>query len=226
MPVGSRLLHSFVIGTYFTVNWNSYPHGIYTFLIISFSRRTFQAFYLSVYTIYTYFVFGTRVEPSSLLLRPLIGLLYQPRMIDGDAYGAVGGMNEWPKEWNTRRKPAAVPFCPQIPHCLTRARSRPPEVGNRRLTVWATARPTFPHSSPAVERVSLPIIGNISWPFVCFPLRRPPWRLVIISCIVYDFHRDSDVQCQKKKWSFRPNRFHISENYMTLSLLSVWRAVS
>jgi hypothetical protein len=35
------------------------------------------------------------VEPSQLLLRPLLGLLYQPYIIDGDDCGAVTEMNEW-----------------------------------------------------------------------------------------------------------------------------------
>jgi hypothetical protein len=34
------------------------------------------------------------VEPSPLIPRPFIGLLYQPWMIDGDNCGAIGGMNE------------------------------------------------------------------------------------------------------------------------------------
>jgi hypothetical protein len=38
------------------------------------------------------------VEPSPLLLLMLIGLLYQPRMIDGDDCGAVSGVNEGPGE--------------------------------------------------------------------------------------------------------------------------------
>jgi hypothetical protein len=35
------------------------------------------------------------VEPSPLLLRPFIGLLYQSWMIDGDDCLAIGWMNEW-----------------------------------------------------------------------------------------------------------------------------------
>jgi hypothetical protein len=34
------------------------------------------------------------VEPSPLLLRPLIGLLYQLWMVDDDSCGASIGMNE------------------------------------------------------------------------------------------------------------------------------------
>jgi hypothetical protein len=40
-------------------------------------------------------------------------------------------------------KPAPVPFCPpQIPHGLTRARTRASAVRDRRLTAWAMARPS------------------------------------------------------------------------------------
>jgi hypothetical protein len=39
------------------------------------------------------FIRGSGVEPSSLLLRSFIGLLYQPWMIDGDDCGAISGMN-------------------------------------------------------------------------------------------------------------------------------------
>jgi hypothetical protein len=35
------------------------------------------------------------VEPSQLLLRLFLRLLYQPWIIDYDEYGAVRGMNEW-----------------------------------------------------------------------------------------------------------------------------------
>jgi hypothetical protein len=38
------------------------------------------------------------VESSPPLLRPLIGLLYQPWMIDGDDCGAVDGMTKWQDE--------------------------------------------------------------------------------------------------------------------------------
>jgi hypothetical protein len=36
-----------------------------------------------------------RVEPSPLVLRPFVGLLYHPWMTDNDNCGAVAGMNEW-----------------------------------------------------------------------------------------------------------------------------------
>jgi hypothetical protein len=43
---------------------------------------------------------------------------------------------------STRRKPTPVPLCPpQIPHDVTRARTRVAAVESRRLTAWAMARP-------------------------------------------------------------------------------------
>jgi hypothetical protein len=78
-----------------------------------------------------------------LVLRPLFGLLYQPRMIDVDC-GATGGMRVGRGNRSTRRKPTPVPLSPpQIPHDLTRARTRADAVGSRRLTAWAMARSTW-----------------------------------------------------------------------------------
>jgi hypothetical protein len=42
---------------------------------------------------------------------------------------------------STRIKLAPASFCPQIPHDLTRARTRTAAIGSRRLTAWAMARP-------------------------------------------------------------------------------------
>jgi hypothetical protein len=53
--------------------------------------------YVPVFVIY-----GSEVEPSPLLLRSFIDLLYQPWMTDDDECGASSGMNEWqgmPKYW-------------------------------------------------------------------------------------------------------------------------------
>jgi hypothetical protein len=44
---------------------------------------------------YFLFIYGVGVKPYPLLLRPFIGLLYQPWMIDGDNCDAISGMNEW-----------------------------------------------------------------------------------------------------------------------------------
>jgi hypothetical protein len=53
---------------------------------------------------------GVRLSP--LGTSTTVGLLYQPRMIDGDDYGAVGGMRIGRGNRSTRRKPAPVPLCP------------------------------------------------------------------------------------------------------------------
>jgi hypothetical protein len=76
-----------------------------------------------------------------LVLRPLFDLLYQPRMVDGNC-GAIGRISNGRGNRSTRRKPVPAPLLPsQIPHDLTRARTRAAVVGSRRLTAWATARP-------------------------------------------------------------------------------------
>jgi hypothetical protein len=66
---------------------------------------------------------GVRLCP--LIRRPLIGLLYQPRMIK--ECGAVGGMTAGRGNRSTWIKPAPVPHCPpQIPHDRIWDRTRPP----------------------------------------------------------------------------------------------------
>jgi hypothetical protein len=46
------------------------------------------------------------------------------------------------KPMNSEEKPVPVPLCPpQIPHGLTRARTRASAMRGRRLTTWAMARP-------------------------------------------------------------------------------------
>jgi hypothetical protein len=64
-----------------------------------------------------------------------VGLLYQPRMIDDDEYGAVGGMRIGRGNRSTRRKPPPMPLCPpQIPHDLIWARTPAAKVRSQRLT--------------------------------------------------------------------------------------------
>jgi hypothetical protein len=60
---------------------------------------------------------GVRLSP--LGTSATVGLLYQPRMIDDDDYGAVGEMRIGRGNRSARKKPAPVPLCPpQIPHDL------------------------------------------------------------------------------------------------------------
>jgi hypothetical protein len=69
---------------------------------------------------------------SRLARRPLIGLLYQPRMAD-DECGAVSGMRAGRGNRSTWSKLAPVPLCsPQIPHYLTWARTPAVAAGSRR----------------------------------------------------------------------------------------------
>jgi hypothetical protein len=76
-----------------------------------------------------------RVRLSPLGTSATVGLLYQPRMIDDDDYGAVGGMRIGRGNRSTRRKPDPVPLCPpQIPHDLTWDGTRAGAVGSQRLT--------------------------------------------------------------------------------------------
>jgi hypothetical protein len=64
------------------------------------------------------FLGGVRLSP--LGTSATLGLLYQPRMIDGGDFGAVSGIRIGRGNRSTRRKPAPVPLCPpQIPHDLT-----------------------------------------------------------------------------------------------------------
>jgi hypothetical protein len=49
-------------------------------------------------------------------------------------------------------KPVPVPLCsPQIPHGLTRDRTRASAVRGRQLTAWAIARPAHPHLVPTLR---------------------------------------------------------------------------
>jgi hypothetical protein len=76
---------------------------------------------------------GVRLSPPGT--PATVGLLYQPRMIDDDDYGAVGGMTIGRGNRGTWTKPAPVPLCPpQIPHDLTWDRTRAATVGSQQLT--------------------------------------------------------------------------------------------
>jgi hypothetical protein len=65
------------------------------------------------------------VDPSSLLLRPFVGVLYQPWMMtDGDDCGVISGMNEW-----QGKQKYSVETCPSA--ALTRVRIRAVAAGSR-----------------------------------------------------------------------------------------------
>jgi hypothetical protein len=75
-------------------------------------------------------------------------------MIYDDECGTVGGVRISKGNRSTRRKPVAVPLCPQkIRHDLTWDRNRAAAVGSRRLTARAMARPPlFFNVSPSFPR--------------------------------------------------------------------------
>jgi hypothetical protein len=94
-----------------------------------------------------------------LVRRPLIGLLYQPRMID-DECGAVGEIWIGRGNRSMRKKSAPVPLRPsQIPHDLTwvRTRAAASAVGSRRLTAWTMARPYV------IIRKLVDFLLNLQW---------------------------------------------------------------
>jgi hypothetical protein len=81
-----------------------------------------------------------------LVRRPLVGLLYQSRMID--EYGAFGGMRIGRGSRSTLRKPAPLSLClPQIPHVLTSHWTRAAAVGSR----WLTYGTAFHGMLPSVR---------------------------------------------------------------------------
>jgi hypothetical protein len=105
-------------------------------VIINHIVRHGSEFIHNTVTIETFFLVslgGVRLSP--LGTSATVGLLYQPRMIDDDDYGTVGGMRIGRENRSTRRKSAPVPLCPpQIPHDQTWDRSRAAAVGSQRLT--------------------------------------------------------------------------------------------
>jgi hypothetical protein len=76
-----------------------------------------------------YFLAG--VEPSPLLLRPFIGLLYYRWMMDADDCGAISGMNQLlGKPYSEETCPSAALSRSNPTFDLPRSRTRAVEVGN------------------------------------------------------------------------------------------------
>jgi hypothetical protein len=86
------------------------------------------------------------------------GLLCNPGMKMITVFFFVFPCNGSPMEWNWQgktkvrgEKPVPVPHCPQqIPHGLTRDRTRASAVRGRPVTAWAMARPLLAFNSSAV----------------------------------------------------------------------------
>jgi hypothetical protein len=88
------------------------------------------------------FSHGGETEPTWYCGR-CFGLFYQPQMTDDDDDDdydceAIGRMRIGRGKPKYSEKPAAVPLCPpQIPHDLSRVRTRAARMGIRRLTASA-----------------------------------------------------------------------------------------
>jgi hypothetical protein len=68
------------------------------------------------------------------------------------------------KQKNSRKKPVPVPLCPpQIPHGLTRDRTRASAVGGRRLTAWAMARPHVMSLPSTNLDADVSVFGTLDW---------------------------------------------------------------
>jgi hypothetical protein len=76
------------------------------------------------------FIYWAGVEPSPLLLRSLIGLLYEPWIIGDDDCGAISGINtrQWKPKYSKKTCPSATLFTAKY---LTQAQTRPTVVRNR-----------------------------------------------------------------------------------------------
>jgi hypothetical protein len=104
----------------------------------------------------SFFFFLVGWDWVHLVRRPLIGRLYQARMMVDNECGAVGGIRIGSRNRSTRSKPATAPLCPpQIRHHMTWARTRAAAVGSRRLTAWAMARPSSTYYIKPVRSIVL-----------------------------------------------------------------------
>jgi hypothetical protein len=75
---------------------------------------------------------------AHLVRRPVLGLLYQPRIVNDDECRADGGMRIGRGNRSTWTKPVSLPlYKPQIPYDLTWDGTWDPAVGSRPLTDWA-----------------------------------------------------------------------------------------
>jgi hypothetical protein len=111
-------------------------HGVpvLSFKFTSFSKKTLQCL-----NVFIYFL-GVGWDLVHLICQSVIGLLYQPWMID--QYGAIGGMRISRGNRSPLRKSAPLPLCPpQIPLNLTWDWTWATVMGSRWLTASAVAWP-------------------------------------------------------------------------------------
>jgi hypothetical protein len=137
----------------------------------------------------SYFLMGW--DRVHLVVRPLFGLLYQPWTIDDDDCGAIGGMRIGRGNRSTQRKPAPLSICPpQIPHDLTRDRTRAVSMGSRLLTAWAMAWPLWSSYSASSEDLHCLLADDWAgyvWEYV-FSLNSP-------SCLSHLGTQDNYFEC-------------------------------
>jgi hypothetical protein len=107
--------HFYSIGcvvTPYRNKWTTVLHA--TYLRVSVGRKLNVAFQmvtcLPSYAVIFFFLMGW--DWVHLVLRPLLGLLYQPQIIDNNDCGAISGMRIFRGNRSTLRKPAPVPLCP------------------------------------------------------------------------------------------------------------------
>jgi hypothetical protein len=113
-------------------------------------------------------IHGVGWDLVHLVHQPLIGLLYQSRVIDD--YGAFGGMRIDRGNLSIRTKLAPVPLCPPlIPYDRTYDRTRAAALGNCRLTAWAMERPHVWHKVIQLKGLSFEI-SNPNFEFFLFHL--------------------------------------------------------
>jgi hypothetical protein len=111
---------------------------VFSILLCSFQSESQMKLWVFIILILS----GVRLSPLGTAVTT--GLLYQHQRIDYDDCGAIGGMKIGSGNLSIRRKPAPVPLCPpQIPHDLTRARTRTAAMGIRWVTAWAMVWPIY-----------------------------------------------------------------------------------
>jgi hypothetical protein len=83
------------------------------------------------------------LQPWGFLCNPVMKTKMMINFCPFPSNGALVERNWQGKSEELGEKPVPVPLCPpQIPHGLTRDRTRASAVGGRRLNAWAMARPS------------------------------------------------------------------------------------
>jgi hypothetical protein len=130
-------------------------HNFITFPILGAYPLHFKLFCF----IYLYFLFvsWSGVQPSPVLMRPLLAYCTSP----GWWWVWSNRSNSLQGNLSARRNPAPVPLCSlQIPRDLTRARTRAATLRSQRLISWATARLSLPRNTLLLQVIKFHIVEN------------------------------------------------------------------